>query len=183
MLQTREELKHWIAEEKKHYLSGSSWGRLKQRMAADPKCAISRFQVTLRKEGYYHGRPGLISKLCYFHYHRKRNRQGLKLGIEIWPETFDEGLHIEHAGNIVVNGHARVGKNCILHGSNCVGNDGLSSRCPVLGDNVRLGVGAKVIGDITLADNIVIAAGAVVVHSFAEPGITIAGIPAKKVKG
>ena len=183
MPQTRKERNRWIAEERKYYLSGSPWGKLKQIMAADPKCAVSAFQVTLRKEGYYHRRSGLINKLCYFYYHRKRNKQGTRLGLEIWPETFAEGLRIEHAGNIVVNGHARVGKNCILHGSNCIGNDGFSSQCPVLGDNVRLGVGAKVIGNVTLADNIVVAAGAVVVHSFEEPGITIAGIPAKKVKG
>lgn len=45
-----------------------------------------------------------------------------------------------------------------------------------------LGAGAKIIGNVTIADNIKIAAGAVVVCSFFEPGITIAGVPAKKVK-
>ena len=39
----------------------------------------------------------------------------------------------------------------------------------------------KIIGNVKIADNIKIAAGAVVVNSFMEPGITIAGIPARKI--
>ena len=80
-------------------------------------------------------------------------------------------LTIYHAGNIVINGDVKAGKNCKLHGSNCIGNNGKEFKCPVLGDNVRLGVGAKVIGDVTIADNITIASGSVVVNSFLEPGI------------
>jgi serine O-acetyltransferase len=76
-----------------------------------------------------------------------------------------------------------VGENCQLHGSNCIGNDGYAlDKCPVIGNNVDIGVGAKILGNITIADNIVIGAGAVVVHSFTEPGITIGGIPARKLK-
>ena len=43
-------------------------------------------------------------------------------------------------------------------------------------------MGAKVIGDVELADDIVIGAGAVVNRSFLMPGITIGGIPAHELK-
>lgn len=52
----------------------------------------------------------------------------------------------------------------------------------MLGKNVDLGIGAKIIGGVTIADNIKIGANAVVTKSFTEPGITIAGVPAKKIK-
>ena len=91
-------------------------------------------------------------------------------------------LVIYHHGSVIVNGNARVGKNCCLHGDNCIGNDGKTNGTPVLGDNVELGVGAKVIGEITIANNITIAAGAVVVDSFLEEGITIGGVPARRLK-
>ncbi|RHO88707.1 serine acetyltransferase [Ruminococcus sp. AF41-9] len=107
---------------------------------------------------------------------------GIKLGIEIWDNTFDEGLTIYHAGNIVINGMSKIGKNCKLHGSNCIGNDGKSLAAPVIGDNVRLGVGAKVIGDVHIADDVIIAAGAVVIDSCDIKGATLAGVPAKVVK-
>ena len=55
-------------------------------------------------------------------------------------------------------------------------------RCPVIGNNVMMGAGAKVIGNVTIADNIKIGAGAVVASSFTEPGITIGGVPARKLK-
>lgn len=182
MLHTRAELSRFLEIEKQLYLDKSLWGRCKQFVVDDPKVRVWKYLKTLRKEGYYHSQSDFLNKLIYVYYHRKRNVLGRRLGLEIWPETFAEGLRIEHAGNIVVNGHARVGRNCILHGSNCIGNSGTASACPVIGDNVRLGVGAKVIGNVTLADDIVVAAGAVVVHSFTERGITVAGVPAKKVK-
>ena len=54
--------------------------------------------------------------------------------------------------------------------------------CPDLGDNIRIGVGAKIIGGVKIANNVTIAAGAVVVNSFEEEGITIGGIPARRIK-
>ena len=77
---------------------------------------------------------------------------------------------------------SKIGKNCKLHGSNCIGNDGKSLAAPVIGDNVRLGVGAKVIGDVHIADDVIIAAGAVVIDSCDIKGATLAGVPAKVVK-
>ena len=48
---------------------------------------------------------------------------------------------------------------------------------------ITLGAGCIVIGGVELADGITVGAGAVVTKSFLEPGITIAGVPAKKIGG
>ena len=66
--------------------------------------------------------------------------------------------------------------------NNCIGNNGLTNLCPKIGNNVDVGFGAVIIGDIEIADDIKIGANAVVNKSFLEPGITIAGVPAKRVK-
>ncbi len=182
MIKTKAQLKQYLDVEKNIYIEQNKKHHIEQILVSDPRLSIFRFQKTLRKEAYHHNNSGVYHKLMYTLCRRKRNRLGLKLGIEMWDNTFSKGLTIAHAGNIVVNGHAKVGENCVLHGSNCIGNNGLSSACPVIGNNVRIGVGAKIIGDVKIADNIKIAAGAVVVHSFLEQGITIAGVPAKKVK-
>lgn len=123
-----------------------------------------------------------MSKFKYVYYAHKRNRLANMLGLEIGTENIAEGLLVFHANN-VVNGYSVIGKNLHLHGTNVIGNIGPDdpTGCPVIGDNVMLGAGAKVLGRVTIADNIKIAAGAVVVHSFTEPGITIAGVPARKV--
>ena len=52
---------------------------------------------------------------------------------------------------------------------------------PQIGDNVDIGVGAKIIGDVTIANGIKIGANAVVNKSFNEENITIVGCPARKV--
>ena len=109
------------------------------------------------------------------------NKLGLTLGIEIYVNSVAQGLTIYHCGDIVINANAKVGKNCKLHGRNCIGNNGKNLKAPVIGDNVTIGVGAIIIGDIYIANNINIGAGAVVTKSFFEEGITIAGIPAKKI--
>lgn len=95
---------------------------------------------------------------------------------------FGKGLQIYHHGSIIVNGKARVGENCQLHGNNCIGNNGKTWGAPVIGNNVDIGFGAVIIGEIELADDIKVAAGAVVVKSCTVSGTTLAGVPAKPVK-
>lgn len=51
----------------------------------------------------------------------------------------------------------------------------------MIGNNVYIRMGARILGDITIADNVVIGANAVVTKSITEPGITVAGIPVKKI--
>lgn len=53
---------------------------------------------------------------------------------------------------------------------------------PIIGDNCDIGVGAKIIGDITIADNVTIAAGAIVNKSCSQSNVVLAGVPAKIIK-
>lgn len=182
MIETKEELKRILALEKAIYIKEDARAALFEELSKDPNVWIWRFQKYLRKSEYYWGRKNkLIPHLLYAFYRRKKNRLGIKLGIEIWANSFDEGLHIDHAGCIVVNGSTRVGKNCRLHGGICIGNDGASDAAPSIGDNVEIGAGAIIIGDIHIADNVKIGAGAVVVKSCEKQGATLVGVPAKEV--
>lgn len=181
MITTKKELKQYLAVEKEFYLPKKR--NLEWRITSDNSYQLYRYIRLLRKtEYFYNTRKNPIHKILYGWNRRRKNILGRKLGIELWENTFARGLKIAHVGNIVVNGHSRIGENCILHGSNCIGNDGLSSATPHLGDNVRVGVGAKIIGDVQLADNIIVAAGAVVVRSCDVKGAVLAGVPAKMVK-
>lgn len=184
MIDTKSQLKEYLAYEKKIYISDSLRDRLEMVLMHEPRWLIWKFVKRLRKMEYHHNnKKNWIHWLIYLYYRRKKNTLGVKLGLEMWDKTFGKGLTIEHNGSIVINGMAKVGENCILHGDNCIGNNGFElSTAPMIGDNVRIGVGAKIIGNIKIGNNIKIAAGAVVIHSFEEDGITLAGIPARKVK-
>ena len=145
----------------------------------EPLIGIHRYIINSRKADFY--KKKWNSYLLYLYFTRKKNRIGNKLGLEIGTQNIGRGLLIYHMNN-VINGRSIIGENLHLHGNNCIGNNGVTEECPVVGNNVTLGVGAKIIGNVEVADNIKVAAGAVVINSFTEPGITIGGIPARKLK-
>ncbi len=125
---------------------------------------------------------GVYNKILFKYFIIKRNKLGIKLGFSIPLNVFDSGLSIAHIGPIIVNGGAKIGKNCRIHvGVNIGTKAGFEHDAPILGDNIYIGPGAKLFGKIHIADNIAIGANAVVNKSFAETGISIAGVPAKKI--
>lgn len=139
---------------------------------------IYRFVCALRKAEFYKN----TSKILYTYYLRQSNIRGNRLDYFIAPGVLGKGVRLYHRGAIIINTQSQIGDGCLFHGDNCVGNNGVDNNCPVLGKNVELGIGAKVIGNVTLADNIRVGANAVVTKSFTEPGITIAGVPAVRIK-
>lgn len=146
---------------------------------------IMKWQKIARTTDYYdyqyHSTGSIFYLIKYLWNIRKRNILGNRLGLEVSTELIGKGLCIYHFNN-VINPNAVIGENCHIHGTVVIGNDGKTNDCPIIGNNVMIGAGAKVIGNVTIADNIKIAAGAVVINSFLEPGITIGGIPARKLK-
>lgn len=181
MIKTKEDLKRYLEIEKPFYVSDNKIQRLRSFLMCDIKVELWKYVKALRKCEYYssqrHRSP--FYYLPYYWYLRRRSVLGLKLGIEINGYVFAEGLVIYHPQGIVVNGDARVGKNCILHGANVIGNMGEGTNPPVLGDNVRLGAGAKVLGEVNIVDNVQIGAGALVIHSCEEEGALLVGVPAQ----
>ena len=178
---TKRQLNEVLRIEKELYVPKGA--RTEAFIVSDNVWNIYKYVKLLRKtEFHYNNKQNFFHKFLYILCRRKKNILGRKLGIEMSENSFDVGLLIYHSGNIVVNGYARIGKNCKLHGSNCIGNNGLSIKAPIIGNNVRLGVGAKVIGDITIADDVIVAAGAVVIESCYIKGAVLAGVPAKCVK-
>lgn len=96
------------------------------------------------------------------------------------------GIHIVH-GKVVINAFSKIGCNCKILSDVTIGISGKKIRekdqgdAPVIGNNVYIGTGAKIIGKVVIADDVVIGANTVVTKSILEAGITVAGIPAKKI--
>lgn len=109
------------------------------------------------------------------------HKLSIKLGFSIPINVIGPGLSIAHYGTIVINRNTVIGKNLRIQEGVTIGATNGSSAAPTIGDNVFIGSGAKIIGNLTIANNIAVGAGSVVTKSFLEEGITIAGVPATKI--
>jgi len=121
-------------------------------------------------------------KLCYalvfWHYKQLMYKTGIQLPI---GTQVGGGIKFYHFGDVVVNKNARIGANASIYNGVTIGinlrPDG-KAHPPVIGDNVVLCTGAKVIGNVIVGSNSVVGANAVVVKDIPENSVA-AGVPAK----
>ena len=143
---------------------------------------IQKFKRMLRKLEYYKNvKRGPVNKLIYLWLKVRFKKLSLKLGFSIQENVFGPGLQIPHYGTIVVHHAAKIGANCKIHVCTNIGESGGVAGAPKIGNNVYIGPGAKIYGDIEIADNIAIAANAAVGRSFLTPNKVIGGVPAKEL--
>lgn len=144
---------------------------------------IWRFQKLMRKlEFYSNCKSGVLGKFMTYWLKYKYHNLGLKLGFSIPINVFGPGLVIVHYGTIVINPNTKVGKNCRIHACTNIGTSGGTAKAPSMGDNIYIGPGVKIFGDIRIADNIAISANSVVNKSFLKSDMVIGGVPAKELK-
>lgn len=94
--------------------------------------------------------------------------------------TIGRRLVIEHFGGIIVHGAAVIGDDCVIRQGVTIGNRNMNEpmAAPLLGNRVNVGAGAKLLGAITIGDDAVIGANAVVVRDV-PAGATAVGVPAQ----
>ena len=135
------------------------------------------YQRIMRKVEYFMSqKEKLWCRLLLKYYRRKMMKVGIMLGLTIYPHNFGPGLKISHYGSIVVNGKARIGKNCTIHSSTNIGQ--YKGKVPRIGNNVYIGPGAKIYGDIKIGNNVTIGANSVV-NKDVPDNVTVAGAPAR----
>ena len=145
---------------------------------------IWRFQRLLKKLEYYKdvkNKKSIIFKLIYLLLKIKFKNLSLKLGFSIPENVFGFGLAIIHYGTIIVNPRANIGSNCRIHACTNIGESGGVAGAPVINDNIYIGPGAKIYGDISIANNTAIAANAAVGKSLINENKVIGGITAKEI--
>lgn len=105
-------------------------------------------------------------------------------GIEIHPGAIiGRGLFIDHGMGVVIGETSILGENVLLYQGVTLGGTGREKgkRHPTLGNNVVVGAGAKILGNITIGDNSYVGANAVVIKDV-PPNSTVVGIPGRIAK-
>lgn len=144
---------------------------------------ITNFLKSLRYLEYYsNSTPSMYSRLLWIVTKIRYRRLSYQLGFSIPINVFGPGLSIPHYDTIVVNPNARIGANCRLHVGVNIGASSGRPEAPQIGNNVYIGPGAILFGNITIADNVTIGANATVNKSCDVEYAVLAGTPAKIVK-
>jgi serine O-acetyltransferase len=100
-------------------------------------------------------------------------------GVEL-PCEVAIGPHfvIDHFGGIIISGYAEFGENCRIRNGVVVGARRVDEKwAPIVGNNVDIGAGAKLLGRIRVGDNVVIGANAVVLSDVPDNSVAV-GVPA-----
>src|SRR3989338_7776000 len=102
-------------------------------------------------------------------------------GIEIHPgASICNGLFIDHGMGVVVGETSVIGDSVTLFQGATLGGTGKEKgkRHPTLGNNVVVGAGAKILGNIRIGDNVSVGANAVVLNDV-PPNSTVVGVPGR----
>lgn len=141
-----------------------------------------RYTVWMRWCALVHAYP--IAHVLFFPFAWLVNRhQQIRFGIGISYKTkIGPGLYIGHQGGIVINEQVVIGKNCNLSQQVTIGVSRRGERAgvPTIGDNVYIGPGAKIFGQIQVGNNAAIGANCVVTRDVPDNGVVV-GIPAKVI--
>ncbi|MES2501449.1 MAG: serine acetyltransferase [Pseudomonadota bacterium] len=121
----------------------------------------------------------LLRKICSFVYKFLYKLVQILTGIEMPCEVeVGDNFLIDHFGGIVISGYAKFGDNCRIRNGVVVGLKNVAEPCaPQIGNNVDIGAGAKILGNIKIGNNVNIGANSVVLTDVPDNAIAV-GVPA-----
>ncbi|MDO4975407.1 MAG: serine acetyltransferase [Alphaproteobacteria bacterium] len=96
----------------------------------------------------------------------------------------ERGTKFPHPIGIVINGGAKIGKNCTIWQNVTIGvafSKRHKREFPIICDNVQIYANSVVLGGITIGNNAIVGAGSVVIDDVPD-GATVAGNPARIIK-
>lgn len=128
----------------------------------------------------YRCKVPLLRQLCNGYYASLFWWARIHLQVEVPRSTqIGPGLYIAHFGGVIINCQAVIGSGLSIGYGVVIGQT--DSGVPVIGDNVEMGVGAKVIGGIRVGNNVRIGAQSVVNKDIPDGAVAV-GVPARIIQ-
>ena len=176
----KERLNECLKEDALRFASGKP--RLKDRLLHNEKWYIHQYIVALRHVEYYinSNHRGVRYLLWWYRY----KHLGFKMNYRVAPNTIGPGLMIYHKGDFIwVHPACKIGRHCSLRPGVVFGRKSNSEppQRVIVGDNCDFGVGAKIIGDVKIGNNVKVGAMAVVTKDIPSNAVAV-GVPAKVIR-
>lgn len=179
MIQTKNDLKFYISEDKKRNPLKNSF---LQMLTYSENYRICQYLKILRKYEYYFNNKKTYNILPYYFYWLLYRRMIIKTNIFISPNALGPGVQIMHPGFRRVGVMVKCGAHCtilpmVLMGKKRPGEE----SSIIIGDNCYISTGVTILGPIKIGNNVTIAAGAVVLNDIPD-NCVVGGVPAKILK-
>ncbi len=123
----------------------------------------------------------LYTKELYFFSRLLSQIMRFLTGIEIHPgAVIGRRLFIDHGMGVVIGETAEIGDDCLIYHGSTLGGTGKDTgkRHPTIGNNCMIGSGSKLLGPITIGNNVKVGANAIVLENI-EDNTTVVGINRK----
>lgn len=184
MINSKEDLAFYLRKDAKVNINRESCSWLRMQINiwyGNDSYRFLQYMQALRKYEYalncLKGPTGKIRKILA---QVRLHRLGAKINVNILPNVVGYGFRVPHlVGGVIINCKS-IGCNCTANAGVIVGNNN-KGELAVIGDNVDLTIGCKVIGGVHIGNNVIVAPNSVVVKDVPNNAI-VSGIPAKILK-
>lgn len=176
------QLKEWLRMDSVYYptQNQSFLKRLKYNILAHP-CMDQRYTwkyiKTLRYCEYHINNSGKYHMIMRIFYLWKLRRLSYKTAIQIPPNAVGPGLNLPHFGAINMNENSKVGRNATIYSGVRLGWKEKNMPCPCIGDNVFIGTGTNIIGNVHIGDDVTIGQNCVIVKDIPSGSTVVTQAP------
>lgn len=189
MIKSKKDLKFYIAEDKKaclkHCAGRTFLEKVYNYFFPTDNIMAFRYLKSLRLLEYSINCKKGKSKIgnLFFLYYKCMNRYyGVKYGINISPNTVGYGFYIPHVvgGGIILNASS-IGNYCSANAGVVVGVNHTQDSKPVIGNHVDMNIGCKIVGRITIGDNVTVGPNTVIYKDVSSDCVVL-GVPAQIIR-
>lgn len=126
-----------------------------------------------------------LRPIVFWYVQKKQAKYSSVFNIQIpWTTEIGPGFVMGHSNNsgIVIYGKVKIGQNCTIYHQVTLGKKsrGDYEGFPTIGDNVYIGPGAKIIGNVKIGNNVAIGANCVVTKDIPDNAVVV-GVPGKVI--
>ena len=190
MIQSKKDLLFYLKEDRKRNLKVERMNPFKYMVYcvySNNNIRAYRYLKSLRRYEYALNclkNKGFLGKIICAYFKIVNHYMGLRYNISALPNTIGYGFYLPHvlegSGGIILNCKS-IGNYCAANTGVVVGNNHKSDWVPIIGDFVQMNAGCKIVGKVTVGNNVIIGPNSVVYKDVSSDCIVL-GVPAQVIR-
>lgn len=180
MIRTKSDLKTYLSHDSKNYPNQNNGflRKIKSSFLVNPiseQGHIWNYIKEMRYVEYYDFKKqnNHIYVIPYLYHLSRLRKESHITGFQIPPHICGKGLTIWHWGSIIINPAVKIGEGCTLYPGVLVGHKKPGDGAAIIGDNVFIGAGTKIIGSIRIGNNVTIGQNCVITKDVPDNSVVV----------